>query len=238
MSFSPDINNSELINQKAPDPLAPMPAEFPDQPGAWLEYAHGMASHARRVQPRVVFLGDSITNGWLGYGLGDWRSRFMPLPAANLGIGGDRTQNVLWRIADGSLDGISPELVVLLIGVNNLWSEVHDWSTQRVSEGVAAIVSAIRQKCPETKVLVLGVLPTGHDAADPLRVLVSGVNAHTAATVPTDDGKVEYLDIGGKFVMSDNSISEAIMPDGCHLSSEGYRIFAEAIEPSIRRLLA
>src|SRR5665213_1715832 len=96
----------------SPDPLMPLPAEFPDQPGAWLEYGRGMALHARRVQPRVVFLGDSITNGWLGYGLRDWRSRFMPLPAANLGIGGDRTQNVLWHIADGSLDGISPELVV------------------------------------------------------------------------------------------------------------------------------
>ena len=221
-----------------PDPASPEPALWPDTPGAWEQMASALAAQARPLDPRVVFLGDSITQGWGGEGRAEWESRFAPLVAANLGIGGDRTQNILWRIQHGALDGLRPELVVLKIGVNNLWEEVFQCGPDRVADGVAACVVAIRAKCPATEVLVLGILPTQHAPDQPLRAIVRAVNARSAALVPTPDGRVRFTDIGAALLEPDGSISPAVMPDGCHLSAHGYAIFADILEPLVRDMLA
>ena len=89
-----------------PDPTRPKPAVWPDNPDAWQQMARALAEDARRASPRAVFLGDSITQAWGSDGKAEWDARFAPLGAANLGIGGDRTQNVLWRIENGALDGL------------------------------------------------------------------------------------------------------------------------------------
>ena len=187
--------------------------------------------------PRVVFLGDSITQGWGSEGKAEWDARFAPLGAANLGIGGDRTQNILWRIAHGALDGLQPELVVLKIGVNNLWEEVFVCGPNRVADGVAACVAAIRARCPTAKVLALGILPTQAAPDHPLRAIVRAVNARSAAQTPTADGRVRFEDIGAAFLEVDGRISTDIMPDGCHLSPRGYARFADALQPLVQAML-
>lgn len=219
------------------DPTRPEPAVWPDNPDAWPQMARALAADARRANPRVIFLGDSITQGWGGEGRAEWDRRFAQAGAANLGIGGDRTQNILWRIADGALDGLTPELVVLKIGVNNLWEEVFECGPDRVADGVAACVAAIRARCPNAKVLALGILPTQAAPDHPLRALVRAVNARSAALVPTPDGRVRFADIGGAFLEPDGTISTDIMPDGCHLSSRGYALFADALEPLVQAIL-
>ena len=219
------------------DPTQPEPAVWPETPGAWLEMARSLAADAHALNPRIVFLGDSITQGWGSDGRAEWETRFAPLGAANLGIGGDRTQNILWRIADGALDGLSPELVVLKIGVNNLWEEVQHCGPDKVADGVAAIVAAIRAHCPDAKILVLGILPTQADPSHSLRAIVRAVNARNAALVPTPDGQVRFADIGSVFLEADGTISTDIMPDGCHLSPRGYGLFADAIEPLLHPIL-
>src|SRR5438105_165893 len=104
----------------------------------------------------VVFFGDSITNGWRGAGKDVWKERFEPLKAANFGIGGDRTQHVLWRMQHGELDGITPKLCMLMIGTNNGKDSAED-----VAAGITAIIKEIQKKSPTTKVLLLGIFPLG-----------------------------------------------------------------------------
>ena len=219
------------------DPTQPEPAVWPEDPPAWPHMARTLALEAKRTDPRIVFLGDSITQGWGSEGRAEWDARFAPLGAANLGIGGDRTQNILWRIGDGALDGLRPELVVLKIGVNNLWAEVQECGADRVADGVAACVSAVRARCPDARVLVLGILPTQYAPDHPLRGIVHAVNTRSAALVSAMDGRVSFADIGAAFLEPDGRISTDIMPDGCHLSMRGYTIFADALEPMIQGTL-
>ncbi len=221
-----------------PDPTSPQPAVWPDTPGAWQQMALALAEEARRLDPRVVFLGDSITQGWGGAGLAEWEARFAPLGAANMGIGGDRTQNILWRLEHGALDGLRPELVVLKIGVNNLWEEVFQCGSDHAVRDVAACVAAIRAKCPDARVLALGILPTQAAPDQPLRAIVRAVNARSASLLPTPDGRVRFADLGAAFLEPDGRISAAVMPDGCHLSAHGYTLFADALEPLVRDMLA
>lgn len=220
-----------------PDPTRPEPAFWPETPDAWGRMAQSLAAEAHAMNPRVIFLGDSITQAWGSDGKSEWDTRFAPLGAVNLGIGGDRTQNILQRIADGALDGLTPKLVVLKIGVNNLWEEVRQCGAEKVADGVAACVAAIRAKCPNAKILALGILPTQAAPDNPLREIVRAVNARSAAHLPTPDGQVRFADIGGVFVEANGTISTEIMPDGCHLSPRGYQVFADVLEPIVHEML-
>jgi beta-glucosidase len=213
------------------DPATPAPANWADSPGEWERLHQALVVRARALNPEIVFLGDSITQGWDAT---IWAERWAPLNAVNMGIGGDQTQQILWRIEHGALEGLSPKLVILLIGVNNLWNL--EWSADEVAAGVAKVVAFIRQRCPDTKVLVLGILPAQYQPDHPIRVLLNQVNERSTRI---DDGAtIRYLDIGDSLLEPDGTLSEAVAPDGCHLSAEGYRRFADAIEPVVRSLIA
>lgn len=212
------------------EPTEPMYGYFADDPRRWLEMHESFVERARRGDARIVFLGDSITQGW------DptlWAQRFAPLGAVNFGIGGDRTQQLLWRIDHGTLDGLAPDLFVLMIGVNNLWDGLFD--AAQIAGGIEKVVAAIRGKCPAAKVLLIGVLPTQQDPGHELRAKVRDINAIIARL---DDGlSVRYEDLGKLFLQPDGTISPEIMPDYLHLTPAGYRIFADAIEPMIYEML-
>lgn len=230
--------SSEVLLDGAQDPLVSRAAEWSGEPGAWETIARTQAEEAQREGAQIVFLGDSITQGWATEGREMWDSRFASLGAVNMGIGGDRTQNLLWRIQRlGVLDGLTPALVVLKIGVNNLWMDVHTYGLARVAEGVACVAAAILEKCPDARLLVLGILPTQADPADPLRTILRDVNARSADTLPTFDGRVRFMDLGRNFLEADGTISWEIMPDACHLSPRGYQKFADALEPLIKECL-
>ena len=144
----------------------------------------------------VLFLGDSITEGWSGRGKRVWDQYYADLDAANFGIGGDRTQHVLWRIDNGELDGISPKVVVLMIGTNNIGYPAED-----ILKADELIVQRIHEKLPDAKLLLLGIFPRGADPKDPstaeMRDKIKTVNQGLATL---DDGnKTCFLDIGGKF---------------------------------------
>ena len=193
---------------------------------------------AKKGNIDLLFLGDSITRGWDGRdkeGKGPkevWDRYYGPRNSANFGIGGDRTQHVLWRIQNGELDGIEPKVVVLMIGTNN----AHANTPAEIAEGVTAIVKALKAKLPSTKVLLLGVFPRGK-TPDSVRERLKAVNERIAAL--DDGGKtVKYLDIGPHFLNPDDgTISQDVMPDYLHLSRKGYRIWADAMEPTLWSLL-
>jgi len=179
---------------------------------------------------QVVFIGDSITDGWRGGGSGTWQKAFgEKYNALNLGIGGDRTEHVLWRIAHGELDGIAPKVVIMMIGTNNCGSPAVD-----MIAGVTADVAAVHARLPSTKILLLGIFPRATNPQDGARVKINQVNEVLSKL----DGKdnVKYLDIGRRFLEADGALPPSIMPDALHPNEKGYAIWAEAIAPTLEEL--
>ncbi len=180
----------------------------------------------------LVFFGDSITDGWHGREQDIWKEHYAPLNAANFGIGGDRTQHVLWRMQHGELEGYHPKVAVLMIGTNNLGSN----TDEEIADGIKAIVEEIHKQQPQTKVLLLGIFPRGHEATDKNRGRIKHINEMISKLA--DHGKtVYYLDFGDKFLEKDGTISKDIMPDYLHLSKKGYEIWAEAIDQPLKELM-
>ena len=185
-------------------------------------------------------MGDSITQGWEGAGKGVWQEFYAKRNAANMGIGGDRTQHLLYRIAHGNLDGLAspqaghaPKLLVLMIGTNNTSSSptVRANTSNEINEGVRAVVQAIRAKLPETHILVLGIFPRG-EKPNPQRTVVEETNA-LLATI--GDDKTSFKDISEVFMREDGVIGKDMMPDFLHLSPAAYLRWAEAIEPEVAK---
>lgn len=191
---------------------------------------------AKEGKAQLVFLGDSITAGWAGNGKDVWAKSFSQYTPANFGIGGDRTQHVLWRIQNGELDGIKPKALVLMIGTNNSGRDPADG----IAKGVTKIIETIREKQPQAKILLLAVFPRGEKAStaekpNPGRDTLKQVNDTIAKL---DDGKnIFFLDIGDKFMKPDGTLTKDIMPDFLHLSPAGYQIWADAISPKLAELM-
>jgi len=200
---------------------------------------------SKKGEAELVFLGDSITHGWEGKGKAVWEKTWAPLKAANFGIGGDRTEHVLWRLENGNFDGLKPKAIVLMIGTNNtghqgrpqkeLNGAVYQCTAEQTAEGVKAILAKLRQKCPDAKILVLGIFPRGANKDDKFRQQNEATNALVKGFA--DGQKVFFLDIGAKFLEADGTLSKSIMPDLLHPNEKGYEIWAAAIEGRVKELL-
>jgi lysophospholipase L1-like esterase len=187
---------------------------------------------AKKGEAQVVFLGDSITAGWARHP-GIFEKEYGQYKAANFGIGGDRTQHVLWRVENGEFDGIKPKAVVLMIGTNN--AGVAENSPEQIANGIKAIIEAIHKRTPDTKVLLLAIFPRGATPADANRVKNEKVNALIAKF---DDGKkVHFFDIGAKFLKPDGTLEKSVMPDLLHLNAASYQIEADAIREKLASLV-
>jgi beta-glucosidase len=181
---------------------------------------------------QLIFVGDSITQGWEGNGKTVWDKFYAPRHALNLGIGSDHTQHVLWRLEHGNVDGLNPKVAVVLVGVNNIPDENN--SASDVLAGVTTVVKTLRQKLPNTKVLVLGIFPFREDF-NPQRGKALQVNQ--ALYHLADQSNIFFLDFGHLFIQLNGKISKEIMRDFLHPTAEGYRIWAEAMEPKLTELM-
>ncbi|MDR0901193.1 MAG: GDSL-type esterase/lipase family protein [Opitutaceae bacterium] len=236
-----------------PAPVAATPQMKVGQDGQPARYslrrAEMLKKRAQKGGYDVLFLGDSITHQWEWVcgaqnegrerfdktgGKAVWDAKIAPLGAEPSGIGGDRTEHLLWRIEDGLLGGkADPKVVVLMIGTNNTGHRMD--SPADIAAGVGAIVRAVQKRKPATKILVLGIFPRGEKSDDPKRVNNTQANALIARLA---DGKnVFYKDIGGAFVAKDGSLERVVMPDFLHLNTEGFNRWADAIIPDIKQLL-
>lgn len=201
--------------------------------GNWMKRHEGINQHAKENKWDLVFIGDSITDGWQGAGRKVWQEFYGKRNAGNLGIGGDQTQHVVYRLENGNLAGQSPKLAVIMIGTNNLGG--NRFGPADTIEGVAAVVESVRKASPDTKVLLLGVFPRGQAADDPYRPKIREVNQGLSEMA--DWETVHYLDIGHVFLEEDDTLSKEIMPDFLHLSPQGYKRWAKAIESKVAELL-
>lgn len=216
--------------QDAKVPRALVPAPRADQ----MNRHESFNEVSKKGEAQLVFLGDSITQGWEGGGKEAWAKAWEPLKPANFGISGDRTEHVLWRLENGNYDGLKPKLTVLMIGTNNTGH--HMDPVAETFAGIKAIVEKLRSKQPQMKVLILGIFPRGEKPDDAMRVRNEGVNALLPKL--TDGQSVFFLDIGKAFLQPDGTLSRDIMPDFLHLSPKGYDLWVTALEPKVRELLA
>ena len=201
--------------------------------GWWLGRHEQKLAETKAGGGEILFLGDSITQGWETTGKAAWEKHFAPRKAANYGFGGDSTQHVLWRVRNGEFDGLSPKAIVLLIGTNN--ARHGDFTPEQIAAGIRAILDALAEKCPRTKVLLLGILPRGATAEDPYRIKCEAVNALLPALA--DGQRVHYLNFNDKLLSADGTLSKEVAPDLLHLSAKGYGIWAEALEAKLTPLL-
>lgn len=206
---------------------------------------HSAVTPANRDKPRhrafnkrvkqgnvdLIFIGDSITHWWEKKGREVWQEYYGHRNAVNLGIAGDRTQHVLWRLDNGNIDGISPKVAIVMIGTNN---QPPRNTGEEIADGIIAICKKLRTKLPKTKILLLGIFPREPKPC-PMREELA--RASKIASRIADGKKIHYLDIGDKFLETDGSISKGIMYDYLHLTSKGYRVWAEAIEPKLAELM-
>ena len=208
---------------------AVVPVPRPD--GWWMERHQKLNERVKQGNVDLIFIGDSITQGWEGEGKAVWEAYYGNRNAVNLGISGDRTQHVLWRLENGNIEGISPKLAVVMIGTNNAAAN----QPEETAEGIRAIVAKLRQKLPETKILLLAIFPRGETPEDPLRQKNEQVNGLIAQL---DDGEwVKFVNINTAFLTVDGMLTKEIMPDLLHPNARGYAIWAAAIEPYVAEVL-
>ncbi len=177
----------------------------------------------------IIFLGDSITQGWTDDkgGKSLFERLYAPLGAVNYGLGGDSTRQVLWRLQNGEVQGIAPRLVVLKIGTNNLYDDFNSGSDEEIAAGIRAIVGELRQRLPQTNILLLGVLPRQNEyfsnRARNINAIISKL----------DDGhSVRFLDMSDKFQTEVGKVKpELFGPDQLHINTAGYQVWANTMQP-------
>lgn len=199
------------------------------------------------ITPEIVLIGNSITHFWGGLpalknadgkprnanGPETWKSLFGSYRVLNMGFGWDRTQNVLWRLDHGELDGLNPRVVIINIGTNNTSETVNARmnTAPEIVEGIKAICGRVRSKVPGAKIILMAVFPREQSPDNPRRMLINEINRQLE--VFAGEQKIQLINIGPKMLAPDGTLTKEIAGDFCHPTEKGYQIWADAICPLI-----
>ena len=216
------ISNSDVLN------TAIVPVV--NQRQGWMKRNEAINQKVKSDKVDLIYIGDSIVQNFESQGKDVWDYYYRPRNGLNMGISGDRTQHVLWRLDHGNIDGISPKLAVVMIGQNN---GGHNTSNE-ITEGATAVVQKLRVKLPNTKILLIGIFQR-REKPTPEREVFSVANKNLSMLA--DNNHIFYMDINELFLRDDGSISSDLMPDFEHPSPLGHRIWAERIEAKVAELM-
>jgi beta-glucosidase len=181
----------------------------------------------------LVFIGDSITHHWEKEQPELFKAFYGKYNALDLGYGGDRTENVLWRLQHGEIDGIDPKVAVLMIGTNN--TGLRGDAPDLIYAGIKRDIQEIRKHLPHTKLLLLAIFPRGEKADDGQRLNNEKVNAMLPKLA--DNKHVFFLNMNKAFLAPDGTLSKDIMPDLLHPNAEGYKIWQREMQPTLDKLM-
>jgi lysophospholipase L1-like esterase len=242
---------ARLLPQATPAPPAPTPAAAmlddgpADQPAPRSDQ-NSMVAHAQLVQKAkqgridIYFEGDSIVRRWGATDypdlLANWKANFYGWNAADFGWGADLTQNILWRLQNGELDGVDPKVIVLLAGTNNVGTEPGDEArVAEITRGLKAIVDLCRQKAPNATVILTAIFPRNDNLA--VMPTINQINARLASIA--DGTRVRFLNINDRLADNDGRAIEGVLNEGdkLHPTLKGYQIWADALKPIFRELL-
>lgn len=220
--------------------LAVKPQPRPDE---WWQQRHAAINERiERGNTNLLFVGDSNTQDWDSVPQ-IWQDSFGQWNPVNFGIRGDQTQHVLWRLENSPLENINPQIAIVMIGTNN--SNGDEYTAGEIAEGIEAVVCSLRNKLPETHILLLSIFPRGSAAqmADPTKNAYYNPQwsknglASAMASHLTRDKMIHYLDINESFLRPDGVLTRDVMPDLLHLSEQGYQIWADAMLPTLEELM-
>jgi lysophospholipase L1-like esterase len=206
-----------------------LPIPMPSPYSSALERAKWISQAVKSSLYSVLFFGDSLTEGWDAT---VWERSLASRGALNAGISGDRTDNLLWRLQNGNLAGPPPQAAVLLIGTNDL---AYGRSPALTADGIRANLDELQQHFPDTRVLLLGLLPRQASPTAPLRVETTKVNRMIRDCA--DGQHVFYADIGDVVLDGNGQLTTAISPDALHFTARGYALLASRLDPELDRLL-
>jgi len=209
----------------------------------WMPRHQAILERLAQGNVDLIWIGDSITHSWEEEGKDIWARYYASRNAVNLGCSGDRTQNVLWRLQNGEIDNIQPKVAIIMIGTNNSNRDEH--TAEEIADGIKAIVITLREKLPETKILVLSIFPRGDATQKALPIGNASYNdqwakndqASRLASVLADDQMVFFLDINKAFLNEEGELTREMMPDLLHPKEKGYQVWAETMEPTLMKLL-
>jgi lysophospholipase L1-like esterase len=229
-----------LASAAQPSPRADVPAPRTDSNSA---IAHRELL-AKRTQGRIdlYFEGNSITRRWGATDypdmLANWRENFFGWNAADFGWGGDRTENILWRLEQGELDGVHPKAIVLLAGTNNVGREPGGPAeVENITRGVRAVVEQLRRRAPGATIILTAIFPRNDNPRDPLAVIpeIRAINANLATLA--DGNAVRWLDINDRLADADGRLHPGLFMDALHPTVKGYQIWADALRPILTEVL-
>lgn len=245
-----DPNELVSIHDKNPELLKQLQAKYEElkkeyhvssatipspRPQPWWKERHKLLNKRTKEgagKAEIVFIGDSITQSWENHGKAVWEKYYAPRNAVNLGISGDRTEHLMWRLQNGNFTGLTPKVAVVMIGTNNTGHSMQP--AEETAQGIRAILDQIHSKSPDTKILLLGVFPRDEKPDGEKRLRNNEINNIIKNYA---DGKtVFYQDISKVFLDGKDNLPKGIMPDFLHPRQEGYKSWAEAIEPTLLKL--
>ena len=205
----------------------------------WQKRHAEVLARNQEFKPDVVILGDSIIHYWGGEPIAPkawapqaWSNCFAGLKVSNLGFGWDRTENVLWRIEHGELDGIKPKVIVIKIGTNNT---AVDASPAEIASGIEAVCAAAHQKQPGARILLLGILPR-HDEKPPRPAITEKVNTLLASRLSSLPWLI-FRDFDSAFRGPDGAPDAKLFSDGVHVNAAGYEILGRKIREQLLALM-
>jgi lysophospholipase L1-like esterase len=236
------VNACAIVNSQTNKPeAADLPSPRSDN-NSMLAHAD-LLKKAKQSRIDVYFAGDSITRRW---GTSDeqykaffanWQQNFWGWNAANFGWGGDKTQNILWRLNNGELDNVKPKIIVLMAGTNNVGSvppqSSSDPRVEDITRGIKAILEVCRRKAPGATILLMGIFPRNDSMA--VMPLINEINRRIAKFA--DGKKIRYLNINDKLADQDGRLFDGMTKDGLHLEVNGYQVWADALKPIFTKLL-
>ena len=233
-----------VLNRHLPEMWPVLPSAGHWGGTAWLDTHARLVDYVRaHAGPcDVLLVGDSITQQW-GSPLDKaplneaWQKRFGRYRTLNIGIGGDKSQNVLWRLDHGAVEGLDPRVIVLMIGNNNMFF-TPETGTQAAARGIQACVDNLRGKFPRAGIVVVKILPA-HQPGDRFYEDLCRTNRQLDDLKLSKSEGVHVLDLWGDFTNDDGSLkAELFTPDRIHLSPAGYEVYASRLQKPLERLLA
>ena len=208
--------------------------------------ANSMLAHQQLVAKAktgridLYFLGDSITRRWgctdpqWSQLLANWKQNFCGYHAGNFGWGGDRIQNILWRVNDGELDGVNPKVIVILAGTNNVGNQPgNDQKIADILKGFDALIATCRAKAPQAKIILTGIFPRNDNVA----LLPEICRINDELTKRADGKGVFYLSVNDKLADASGILHPGMAIDGLHLTVKGYQTWADGLRPLLIELL-
>lgn len=236
-AYAPVLDEMKKLYQNLKDQYHVSEATRPvprNREGWWKKRHRQKVQEVKKGGHDLVFIGDSITQGWEGAGREVWQEFYGDRKALNLGFSGDRTEHVLWRLLSGELEDVDPEAYVLMIGTNNTGHR--EAPPEETAGGIKLILELLRDRSPEAEILLLSVFPRGEKPDDRKRLINKGVNEIIASYAGGDE-QIHWLDLTDTFLAEDGILPKKVMPDFLHPRTEGYQMWAEAMEPTLKKLL-